>query len=96
MDLDLIPQTPDFNTVRFLFPSTSDLQKEKLRCCEIESTASFKAMQVEKSIANDFKDWLNLQEYILSITLIPGMKWHVHKLYPQHQGLWESLINKLI
>ena len=37
-------------------------------------------MQVEKSIVNDFKDWLNLQEYILSIALLSGMKWHVHKL----------------
>lgn len=54
---------------------------------------SFKAMQVEKSIVNDFKDWLNLQEYILSIALLSGMKWHVHKLYPRYQGLRESLIN---
>ena len=45
-------------------------------------------MQVEKN-----KDWLNLQEYILSIALPSGMKWHVHKLYPRHQGLRESLIN---
>ena len=36
---------------------------------------------------------LNLQEYILSIALPSGMKWHVHKLYPWHQGLRESLIS---